>query len=72
MAWKPGDRVRLMLPDPAKRAGTKGSKSRWFTGTVRDVDPPGHRPGVIVDLDEPVKGVSYCFATHTELQAFAG
>ena len=64
MTWKTGDRVRVFLPD--QRAPYK--RERWFSGTVREVDPPKLPPGVRVDLDEPVNGVQDCFATHAELE----
>jgi hypothetical protein len=63
--WQPGDRVQVKLPD--KKASPRG-RVLWFYGTVREVDPPGMRPGVIVDLGEPVNGVTVCFATHAELK----
>jgi hypothetical protein len=64
--WAPGDKVQVLLPD---RGGLKGYRGRmcWFTGTVRDVDT-GPCPGVRVDLDYPVSGVSDCYATHAELR----
>jgi hypothetical protein len=65
IAWAPGDRVQVELPD--KKAIPKG-RMLWFDGTVREIDPPDMRPGVIVDLDEPVNGVTVCFATHGELR----
>lgn len=66
--WKRGDRVMVCLPD---KGGVKGgvNSHAWFGGTVREVDPPGRRPGVIVDLDYPVNGVGDCYATHAELRA---
>ena len=64
--WKPGDRVKLLLPDHTRKVG-RGYSDAWFTGTVREVDPPGLLPGVQVDLDQPVSGVSDCYATHGEL-----
>jgi hypothetical protein len=69
--WKPGDRVRLLLPDDNLPRG-RGRAERWFSGTVAEVDPPGNRPGVFVDLDETVNGVRTCFATHRELRADVG
>jgi hypothetical protein len=66
MSWKPGDRVKICLPiGPGNR---KGPALGWVSGIVREVDPPGLRPGVRVDLDHPVRGVSNCFATHAELR----
>ena len=58
--------MQVFLPD---RFGIKGIRGRmqWFPGTVRDVDS-GSRPGVGVDLDEPVNGVSDCYATRAELR----
>ena len=66
--WTPGDRVKLLLPDRNLRVGL-GHPERWVSGTVREVDPPGLRPGVRVDLDSPLNGVSDCYATHSELVA---
>jgi hypothetical protein len=66
--WKSGDRVLVCLPPG--RPGKLLSNS-WFAGTVREVDPPGLRPGVRVDLDYPVNGVSDCYATHSELHRAA-
>lgn len=40
----------------------------WYSGTVREVDPPGLFPGVRVDLDYLVNGVSTCYASHRELE----
>ena len=64
--WRPGDRVRVYLPE---RWGKAASQARWnwFPGTVREVNT-GSQPGVRVDLDFPVNGVSDCYATHTELR----
>jgi hypothetical protein len=69
MSWHPGDRVRVFLPDRSRIGGRYGYVSAWFTGTVREVDPAGLRPGVRVDLDKPLNGASDCFATHAELKA---
>jgi hypothetical protein len=71
MIWQPGDQVRIWLPDRTRPRGS-GFRSAWFTGTVREVDPPGLPPGVRVDLDEPVNGVQDCYATHTELNQESG
>lgn len=60
--WHPGDRVIVRLPDEQLRRHVD------VHGTVRVVDSPGHRPGVVVDLDEEVNGVPDCYATHGELQ----
>jgi hypothetical protein len=68
MNWKPGDRVRVLLPDRNLRQGGGGHRSIWVSGTVREVDPPELRPGVRVGLDRQVNGVSECFATHAELR----
>jgi hypothetical protein len=65
--WKPGDRVGVRLPDRDGIKGLRGSMA-WFSGTVRGVDPPGRRPGIVVDLDYPVNGVQDCYATHAELR----
>jgi hypothetical protein len=65
-AWAPGDRVRLVLPDNVGNLGRKGA-DYWFTGTVREVDSESH-PGVRVDLDEVVNGVTDCYASHAELR----
>lgn len=67
MDWHPGDRVSVRLPD---RHGIRGRPNAWawWPGTVREVDPPGRRPGVIVDLDQPAN-TPECFATHAELHA---
>lgn len=64
--WTPGDRVKLLLSDRSLIGG-RGSRKRWVCGTVREVDPPGLRPGVRVDLDSPLNGASNCYATHSEL-----
>lgn len=64
MDWKPGDRVRVFLPDDS----SLHKRGRWFTGSVREVDPPGLRPGVRVDLDVSVNGLRDCYATHAELE----
>ena len=66
-AWVPGDRVLVELPDKQGVAGARG-RMVWFSGVVREVDPPDMRPGVIVDLDAPVNGAGVCFATHAELK----
>jgi hypothetical protein len=63
--WKPGDRVIVHL---SKDRYGSGKRWAWFTGTVREVDPPGLRPGVRVDLDQEVNGVRDCYATHRELR----
>lgn len=68
--WKPGDRVLVRLPDRNGLRGRHGSHN-WFPGTVRDIDT-GSRPGVRVDLDFPVNGVSDCYATHGELRREGG
>lgn len=62
--WKPGDRVIVRLPD--RSAYRKRDVD--VHGTVREVDPPGSRPGVRVDLDREVNGVRDCYATHGELR----
>ena len=67
--WQPGDRVEVNLPDKS-RIG-RGRVHVWVGGTVREVDPPGLRPGVRVDLDREVNGARDCFATHAELRASA-
>ena len=69
--WQPGDRVEVRLP---VREGVKGRPNSWawFSGTVRETDPPGLPPGVRVDLDRPVNGARDCYATHAELRAEAG
>lgn len=70
MGWKPGDRVTVMLPDRDVRRGRGGRvTSVPVTGTVREVDPAGSFPGVLVDLDREVNGVQDCYASHGELQA---
>jgi hypothetical protein len=67
--WQPGDRVKVLLP---AGPGNRGGPSRgWVSGTVREVDPPGLRPGVRVDLDYSVRGVRDCYATHSELRHVA-
>lgn len=68
MGWHQGDRVMVCLPDKGGVNGRKRSRDAWFPGTVRETDPPGIRPGVLVDLDYPVNGVRDCFATHDELR----
>lgn len=65
--WRPGDRVLVQLPDHDGIREYRG-RMQWFSGIVRAVDPPGRRPGVIVDLDQQVNGVSDCYATHAELR----
>ena len=66
--WKPGDRVIVRLPDKSLRVGTSGRRQVDVHGTVREVDPPGLRPGVRVDLDREINGVRDCYATHRELR----
>ena len=66
--WRPGDRVEVYLPNRSRPRGS-GFVSQWFSGKVRVVDPPGLSPGVVVDLDREVNGVSDCYATHAELRA---
>ena len=66
--WKPGDRVQVELPDKSRIGRAGGPVRAWFSGTVREVDPPRLRPGVRVDLDTTVNGVRECFATHAELR----
>ncbi len=63
--WEPGDRVLVELPDAN---GAQRGRWRSFAGTVREVNPPGLRPGVRIDLDVPVNGVRDCYATHAELR----
>jgi hypothetical protein len=63
--WQPGDRVIVRLPDKSAPYG----RDVDVHGTVREVDPPGLRPGVKVDLDREVNGVGDCYATHGELRA---
>lgn len=65
-SWHPGDRVKVSLPDRSAVRG-RGSRRRWFTGTVRELDQPGLPPGVRIDLDHPVNGVRDCYAAHDEL-----
>jgi hypothetical protein len=65
VSWKPGDRVKVLLP---ARGTGPGHKPVWIAGTVRDVDEPGLPPGVRVDLDVLVRGVRDCYATHGELE----
>jgi hypothetical protein len=64
--WAPGDRVLVELPDLDGVLGYRG-RMHWFPGTVRDVDS-GPRPGVRVDLDDPLNGLSDCYASHAELR----
>jgi hypothetical protein len=66
--WKPGDRVIVRLPDRNLRQGGSGFREVSVRGTVREVDTPGHRPGVKVDLDREINGVRDCYATHGELR----
>jgi len=68
--WQPGDRVEVNLPDKS-RIGRRVGVCTWFSGTVREVDPPGLPRGVRVDLDETVNGLRDCYATHAELRAGA-
>ena len=56
--WRVDDRVTVC---------PTGREIDRVYGTVTDVDPPGLRPGVRVQLDVPVNGVTICFATHDEL-----
>jgi hypothetical protein len=63
--WAPGDRVEVHLPYTAP--GRIRHQWRWFPGTVRGVNTAPH-PGVHVDLDQLVNGVTYCYATHGELR----
>jgi hypothetical protein len=58
MNWKPGDRVWV---NPTTE------RSDLVQATVREVDPDG-RPGVLLDLDHPIRGLSTCTATHAELR----
>ena len=58
----------VRLPDRALRVGSSGRRSVDVRGTVREVDPPGLRPGVRVDLDREINGVRDCYATHGELR----
>jgi len=67
-SWQPGDRVIVRLPDRRRRQGGSGFREIDVHGTVREVDPPGLRPGVRVDLDEEVNGVRTCYATQRELR----
>jgi hypothetical protein len=67
-SWKPGDRVIVRLPDRRLRRGGSGFREVDVHGTVREVDPPGLRPGVRVDLDREINGVRDCYATHGELR----
>ncbi len=64
MAWKPGDRVSLLLPTGPRHV----PRYARVVGTVRAVDEPGMPPGVRVQLDYPVRGASDCYATHSELR----
>ncbi len=64
--WQQGDRALGCLPDNDGLKGYRG-RMQWFPGTVREADT-GSRPGVRVDLDYPVNGVSDCYATHAELR----
>ena len=66
-AWAPGDRVEVFLPDRDGASGDRRRWGHWFPGTVRDVNS-GPQPGVRVDLDHPVNGVSECYATQAELR----
>ena len=59
MAWQLGDRVWV---NPTTERGG------WVQATVREIDPHG-RPGVLLDLDHPIRGISTCTATHAELRA---
>lgn len=67
-SWSVGDRV--VWPH------REGRGSAWRTvltaGTVTAVDLPGQPPGVQVTFDEPVKGSSTCYATHSEILAEEG
>jgi len=65
--WKPGDRVIVRLPDGGTPRGYR-KREADVHGTVREVDPPGLRPGVRVDLDREINGVRDCYATHRELR----
>ena len=65
--WKPGDRVRICLPDKSRTAGRHGPQWASFSGTVRQIDEPGLPRGVRVDLDYPVNGAKDCYASHAEL-----
>jgi hypothetical protein len=68
VAWQPGNRVIVRLPDKLAPRG-RGNSVRQVPvhGTVRSVDDGG-LPGVHVDLDREVNGVRSCYATHAELQ----
>jgi len=63
--WRVGDRVQLWLPDKGRR------RDQLVTGTVTGVDD-GPRPGVRVELDREVNGVTDCYATHRELAPAEG
>lgn len=52
--WLVGDRVEL---NPTNRKGDD------VTGTVTKVDDGG----VYVDMDRPIRGVSWCYASKNEL-----
>lgn len=65
--WQPGDRVLVRLPARGGLGAKPWARWSWFAGTVREVDT-GSRPGVRVDLDQMVNGLSDCYATHAELQ----
>lgn len=66
--WQPGDRVIVRLPDRNLRQGGSGFRQVDVHGTVSEIDMPGQPPGVKVDLDREVNGVSDCYATHGELR----
>lgn len=60
--WQPGDRVTVNLP-----ADTPDTFRR-VPGTVTAVDDVAGLPGVRVELDRPIAGVGYCYASASELQ----
>jgi hypothetical protein len=57
--WRPGDRVRL---------SPTGRPADATRGTVREVTTnAAGMPGVVVDLDTPVRGETWCSASPSEL-----
>lgn len=66
--WKVGDRV--IWPHPERDRTRRGAPYRTVrtSGTVIAIDDVAGTRGVRVALDEPVRGVTECYATYAELE----
>jgi hypothetical protein len=64
---KPGDRVRITLPEAAPTGPRRWRRYTRVTGTVVELDLPGLPPGVHIQLDRPVNGANTCYAGHSEV-----